>query len=101
MRLIDADAIPYVEAINSETSNGTGDFYANRNDVDALPTILSEHMIGLTEGEAFAIAEFINMNIFSAIRMDMDWDSFENLQNLIHAYEKCCKASGKEKAERW
>lgn len=94
MRPIDADAIPYVEAINSETLKGTGDFYASRNDVDALPTILSEHTIGLTKGEASAIAEFIDMNIFSAIRADTDWDSVQNLRNLIHGYEKCCKASG-------
>ena len=48
----------------------------------------------LTKGEAFAIAEFIDMNIFDAIRTDTDWDSFQNLRNLIHGYEKCCALSG-------
>lgn len=51
-------------------------------------------MDGLTKDEAFAIAEFIDMNIFSAIRTDEDWDSFQNLRNLIHGYEKCCEISG-------
>ena len=48
----------------------------------------------LTKNEAFAIAEFIDMNIFNAIRTDTDWDSFQNLRNLIHGYEKCCALSG-------
>lgn len=48
----------------------------------------------LTKDEAFAIAEFIDMNIFDAIRTDTDWDSFQNLRNLIHGYEKCCALSG-------
>lgn len=48
----------------------------------------------LTKGEAYAVAEFIDMNIFTAIRSDEDWDSFQNLRNLCHAYEKCCAFSG-------
>lgn len=48
----------------------------------------------LTRDEAYAIAEFIDANIFDAIRNDTDWDSFQNLRNLIHGYEKCCKLSG-------
>lgn len=48
----------------------------------------------LTKDEAYAIAEFIDCNIFEAIRNDTDWDSFQNLRNLIHGYEKCCKHSG-------
>lgn len=51
-------------------------------------------MSDLTKGEAYAVAEFIDMNIFSAIRSDEDWDSVQNLRNLIHAYEKCCEVSG-------
>lgn len=50
--------------------------------------------IELTKGEAFAVAEFIDMNIFDAIRNDTDWDSFQNMRNLIHAYEKCCAIGG-------
>ena len=46
----------------------------------------------LTKDEAYAIAEFIDFNIFDAIRNDTDWDSFQNLRNLI--YEKCCAVSG-------
>lgn len=48
----------------------------------------------LTKAEAYAVAEFIDANIFDAIRTDTDWDSFQNLRNLIHAYEKCCAISG-------
>lgn len=48
----------------------------------------------LTKDEAYAIAEFVDMNIFTAIRTDEDWDSFQNLRNLIHGYEKCCNISG-------
>ena len=48
----------------------------------------------LTQDEAYAVAEFIDCNIFDAIREDDDWDSFQALRNLIHAYEKCCAVSG-------
>ena len=48
----------------------------------------------LTKDEAYAVAEFIDMNVFEAIRNDTDWDSLYNLRNLLHAYEKCCKVSG-------
>lgn len=48
----------------------------------------------LTKSEAYAVAEFIDMNIFTAIRNDIDWDSFPALRNLVHAYEKCCEVSG-------
>lgn len=48
----------------------------------------------LTKDEAYAIAEFIDMNIFEVIRQDADFDSFQYLRNLIHAYEKCKTASG-------
>lgn len=48
----------------------------------------------LTKDEAFAVAEFIEMNVFDAIRNDTDWDNFQNLRNLIRAYEKCCEING-------
>lgn len=51
-------------------------------------------MENLTKDEAYAVAEFIDGNIFDAIRADTDWDSFQNLRNLVHAYEKCRKLSG-------
>lgn len=60
----------------------------------------------LTRDEAYAIAEFIDFNIFNAIRDDPDWDSMYALRNLIHAYEKCCWLSGylgasDERREKW
>lgn len=48
----------------------------------------------LTKDEAYAVAEFIDMNLFSAIRNDTDWDSLYCLRNVIHSYEKCCAFSG-------
>ena len=51
-------------------------------------------MEGLTCDEAYAIAEFIDKNIFDAIRNDKDWDSFQFLRNLCHGYEKLCEISG-------
>lgn len=48
----------------------------------------------LTRGEAYSVAEFIDINLFTAIRTDDEWDSFQCLRNLIHAYEKCCAISG-------
>ena len=50
--------------------------------------------MGLTASEAYAVAEFIDMNIFTAIRNDADFDSFQCLRNLCKAYEKLCKISG-------
>ena len=51
-------------------------------------------MIDLTKKEAYAVAEFIDMNIYDNIRNDLDIDSFEWLKNIVHAYEKLCEASG-------
>lgn len=48
----------------------------------------------LSKDEAYAIAEFIDTNIFEAVRNDVEWDSFRALRNLIHGYEKCCAMSG-------
>lgn len=50
----------------------------------------------LTKDEAYAVAEFIDSFIFDAIRSDLDWDSFQYLRNLVHAYEKCKVKSGYE-----
>ena len=48
----------------------------------------------LSKEEAYAIAEFIDTNIFEAVRNDVEWDSFQALRSLIHGYEKCCAMSG-------
>lgn len=48
----------------------------------------------LTKDEAYAVAEFIDMNIFEAIRNDADWDSFQCLRNLCKAYDKLREMSG-------
>ena len=59
---------------------------------DLIDSLVEE--VTLTKDEAFAVAEFIDMNIFDAIRNDDDWDSFMALRSLVYAYEKCCKVSG-------
>lgn len=48
----------------------------------------------LSKKEAFAVAEFIDCNLFDYIRNDTDVDSMGWLRNVLHAYEKMCKASG-------
>lgn len=48
----------------------------------------------LTKKEAYAVAEFIDVNLFANIRNDTDIDSMEWLKSILHAYEKMCKASG-------
>ena len=56
--------------------------------------VIPEDSCVLTKDEAYAVAEFIDQNLFDAIRNDTDWDSLYALRNLIHAYEKMCMASG-------
>ena len=51
-------------------------------------------MTELTKDEAYAIAEFIDMNLIQVIRSDDDIDSMRWLKNIIHGYEKLCKISG-------
>ena len=51
-------------------------------------------MTKLTKDEAYAVAQFIDLTVFDAIRDDSDWDSLYALRNLVHAYEKCCVISG-------
>ena len=41
MRLIDADKVPYVEAVK-DTLEPSGEFYARREDIRAMPTIKPE-----------------------------------------------------------
>ena len=48
----------------------------------------------LSKKEAYAVADFIDGNLFDAIRNDTDIDSMEWLKSILHAYEKMCKASG-------
>ena len=48
----------------------------------------------LTKKEAYAVAEFIDCNLFDNIRNDTEIDSMEWLKSILHAYEKMCKASG-------
>lgn len=51
-------------------------------------------MNDLTVDEAYAIADFIAMNLIDVIRNDTDIDSMKWLRGIIHGYEKLCKFSG-------
>ena len=66
--------------------------------LEDMPPMVSSFQIEptcvLTKDEAYIVAEFIDDNLFDAIRNDTDWDSLYSLRNLIHAYEKMCMASG-------
>lgn len=48
----------------------------------------------LTKDEAYAVAEFIDGNLYNYIRSDEEIDSMQWLRNVLHAYEKMCAASG-------
>lgn len=50
--------------------------------------------VELTEGEAYALAEIIDKNLFDIIRNDMDIDSMEWLSNVLSAYKKMRECSG-------
>ena len=49
--------------------------------------------IDLTKGEAYAVAELIDMNLLDTIRNDTDIDSMLWLRRIVHAFEKLCKYS--------
>ncbi len=48
----------------------------------------------LDPGMAYSVAEFIDCNLFEAIRKDTEWDSLRALKNILHAYELMCEVSG-------
>lgn len=50
--------------------------------------------MNLSKKEAYALANFIDMNLITAIRNDPDTDSIQWLRNMISAYEKLCEFSG-------
>ena len=65
-----------------------------RIDKDGITTDVTAPFCSLTKKEAYAVADFIDGNLFGAIRNDTDIDSMEWLKSILHAYEKMCKASG-------
>lgn len=48
----------------------------------------------MTKDEAYAVAEFIDGNLYNYIRIDEEIDSMQWLRSVLHAYEKMCAASG-------
>jgi len=53
-----------------------------------------ENKLELTKQEAYAVAEFIDMNLIQTIRNDEYIDSMLWLRNLVKAYEKLAKFGG-------
>ncbi len=89
MRPIDADVIRLPKGFFEEVDN-VPKFYEWLSEQPTIDTMKKM----LTQNEAYAVAEFIDTYIFDSIRNDLDWDSFQALRNLVHAYEKCCEISG-------
>jgi len=50
--------------------------------------------VKLTKGEAYSLAEFIDMSLIDFIRDNTDMDSMAWLKNMVNAYVKLCKYSG-------
>lgn len=46
-------------------------------------------MIEISKCEATSLADFIEFNIFDAIRNDTEIDSIEWLENILSVYRKC------------
>lgn len=61
MRLIDADKIPYFEAVNDNLEN-TGKFYATRDAINALPTIDEKEEIICLRKENDELSAMIKLN---------------------------------------
>ena len=57
-------------------------------------TVVIKDGLGITQDEAYSLAEFIDCNLISEIRNNVEIDSMQWLRNMIHAYEKLCKYSG-------
>lgn len=66
MRTIDADAIPYVEAVDGDTFEGTGKLYARKEDIDALPTIEERKTGKWIEKDVFYIDDADDANVIDA-----------------------------------
>ena len=65
-----------------------------RIDKDGITTDVQTPFCSLTKKEAYAVAEFVDCNLFDNIRNDISINSMEWLKNILHAYEKMCAASG-------
>ena len=57
-------------------------------------TMVIKDGLGITQDEAYSLAEFIDLNLIQSIRDDVDIDSMQWLRNMIHSYEKLCAYSG-------
>lgn len=100
MRLIDADAlvagleVDPVECPGCPQPEWLHEFLALIENAPTIKISRNAKTVALSGNEAYSVAEFIDLNLLDVIRTDTDWDSFRALRNLVHAYEKCSKASG-------
>ena len=53
---------------------------------------LPNYVVILTEYEAVSLAEFVERNLLDVIRRDTDFDSIQDLKNILSAYGKMCHA---------
>nr|DAU29331.1 MAG TPA: hypothetical protein [Caudoviricetes sp.] len=53
-------------------------------------------MIELTKSEASSLMDFIEFNIFNAIRNDEEIDSVTWLENMMSIYRKCKEVQNEE-----
>lgn len=62
-------------------------------EVDNEGRLTFKEDLGITQDEAYSLAEFIDCNLISEIRNNAEIDSMQWLRNMIHAYEKLCRYS--------
>lgn len=84
---------PAVEEADVETAEETVEEFVDEPeeiimDDESIPLCI------LDPGMAYSVAEFIDCNLFEAIRKDTEWNSLRALKNIFHAYELMCEASG-------
>ena len=84
---------PAAEETEAETAEETVEEFVDEPeeiimDDESIPLCI------LDRGMAYSVAEFIDCNLFEAIRKDTEWDSLQALKNILHAYEMMCEVSG-------
>lgn len=79
------------EIVEEETA---GEFEELDEAIDEATEKVCNPKCVLTADQAYSVAEFIDGNLFNAIRTDDEWDSVQALKNIIYAYDEMCRVSG-------
>ena len=88
-RLIDADEIPYIQAIN-ESFEPTGEFYARREDIAAMPTIEPERKKGKWE------RHYSRPNVYADLYWHCSECGYKNDDQYANIYHKFCPRCGSD-----